>query len=81
MVEPPSDEPSPSDDLQSLNIKSEPMSVVDAVYSLDPTLDHHWTKTGLPNLSEVGKLRDLHDTTRAEVEEVTKGYRRPKQEA
>ena len=62
------------------NSEVAPLSVVDAVYQLDPANDDHWTKDGKPNLDVVKRFRNLIYASRAEVEELTDGYRRPKQE-
>ena len=77
----PDEEPKPQGDIQNLEIVSEPMSIVDAVYSLDKAEDVNWTKDGMPVLREIMKLRGMKPTSREEVEELTSGYRRPEQEA
>ncbi len=74
-------EPEPPENKdQNLTLKEEPLSIVDAVYSLDASNDDHWTKHGLPSLAALSSLMDATTPARAEVEEVTSGYRRPTQE-
>jgi hypothetical protein len=78
-----------SDDVQILNdedeevepeAEAEPqqlMTIVDAVYELDPANDLHWTKDGKPQLAPISKALNNAHVTRDEVEELTNGYRRP----
>ena len=73
----PTEELASEEFVQILNKTEEVLSIVDAVYTLDPKNDSHWLKDGKPNLNEIAKLRGLRTVSRAEVEELTEGYRRP----
>ncbi len=52
-------------------------TVVDVVHELDPQNDEHWTKDGKPDLQAVTYGMDGVYTTRADIEEATRGFRRP----
>jgi|TARA_Y100000310_G_scaffold316970_1_gene369329 hypothetical protein len=51
------------------------LNIVDAVHSLDPGNDDHWTREGLPNIKAVGILMG-RVTTRAEIEQFCPGHQR-----
>jgi hypothetical protein len=70
-------EPDPPTDAQSLGVQEVEVeaTLVDHIYSLDHSIDAHWTKAGAPDLNAVKELASKR-YTRAEVEAAAPGYGR-----
>lgn len=51
-------------------------AITEALQSLDPATDSHWTKAGLPSVDVVSDLVGAK-VTRAQIEEVAPGFVRP----
>lgn len=52
------------------------MNLLEAIQSLDPANDEHWTGQGLPRIDVLAKLADMPFLKRGEVEAFAPGYRR-----
>tara|TARA_Y100000310_G_scaffold215849_1_gene216801 strand:+ start:133 stop:633 length:501 start_codon:yes stop_codon:yes gene_type:complete len=58
--------------------EDKPLTLVDAVYELDPSNDGHWTKKGMPHLKVLEAVLGRF-VSRAEVDQVAQGFVRPKE--
>ncbi len=54
----------------------EDIDIVEAVYSLDPDDDRHWTRMGLPAMKSIEVCLGTSRVNRAEIERVLPGYNR-----
>ena len=66
--------PKPEVKVQELKKEEVPISIVDAVYSLDATNDDNWTKDGKPQTKAIMDLVGRY-VSRGELEELTGEYR------
>lgn len=52
------------------------LKVRDAIKSLDPMADEHWTAAGLPSVSAIATASGVPTVTRKDIEKVMPGYNR-----
>lgn len=54
------------------------LQIVDALKSLDPSVDDHWTDGGLPRVAAIEEASGIVGITRKEIEAAYKGFDREK---